>query len=77
MDIREFIKRIEEEFDSLKPGTLNPESLFKKDVRWDSLRALTMIALVDVEYDVKLNEKDLMESHTINDLFQIIIQRMS
>jgi acyl carrier protein len=72
MNIESFIKIIEEEFDHVKPGKLRPESDFRKDLGWDSMNALTLIAIVNVEYDVILDAGDLRKSNTLNDLFNII-----
>jgi acyl carrier protein len=59
MNIESFIKIIEEEFDNI-------------DLGWDSMNALTLLALVNVEYDVILDAGDLRKSNTLNDLFNII-----
>jgi acyl carrier protein len=72
MNIESFIKIIEEEFDNIVPGRLRPESDFRKDLGWDSMNALTLLALVNVEYDVILDAGDLRKSNTLNDLFNII-----
>lgn len=76
MDIKNFIKKIEEEFDDLEPGKLKPDSNFREVFEWNSMNALILIALVNVEYDVAINADDLQQSKTINDLFDIIKSRM-
>ena len=76
MDIKNFIKKIEEEFDDLEPGKLKPESDFREVFEWNSMNALILIALVNVEYDVAINADDLQKSKTINDLFDIIKSRV-
>ncbi len=76
MDIKNFIKKIEEEFDDLEPGKLKPDSDFREGFEWNSMNALILIALVNVEYDVIINADDLQKSKTINDLFDIIKSRV-
>ena len=76
MDIKDFIKKIEEEFDDLEPGKLKPDSDFREGFEWNSMNALILIALVNVEYDVTINADDLQQSKTINDLFDIIKSRI-
>jgi len=72
MKIEDFILQIEEEFDDLEPGSLKPDSEFRKNFEWNSINALIFIALVDSEYEVTINAEDLDKSVTINDLFEII-----
>jgi acyl carrier protein len=72
MEIQEFIKKIEAEFEELTPGVIVPESKFRDVLDWSSVNALTVIALVDCEYDVILTSEDFQKSETIHDLFSII-----
>jgi len=75
MDIQEFIKKVENEFDDLKPGVLKPESRFADVLDWNSINALTIIALVDSEYDVILTAEDFSKSETVQDIFTIIMSK--
>jgi acyl carrier protein len=77
MTIQDFIARLEEEFDDLEPGKLKPETAFREAFEWSSVNALILIALVKTEYDVTINAADITQSKTVNDLFQIIRQRVS
>ena len=75
MDVQEFILKIEQEFEDLEPGKLQPDSIFRDHFDWNSINALVIIALIDAEYDVAINANDLKASKTINDLFGIIKKR--
>ncbi len=72
MEILEFIKKIEAEFEDVKPGELKPKSRFAEVLEWNSVNALTIIALVDCEYDVILTAEDFLKSETVQDIFNII-----
>jgi acyl carrier protein len=39
---------------------------------WSSLTALSLIAMADEEYSVKLTGDDIKSSITLNDIFEII-----
>jgi acyl carrier protein len=39
---------------------------------WSSLLALSVIAMIDEEYNVTIKGKDLLSAETIEDLFNII-----
>lgn len=75
MNIEDFIKKLEEEFEDLEPGRLKPESDFREMFEWNSINALILIALVNTEYDVTINAEDLRSSKTVNDIFDIVVRR--
>lgn len=76
MKIEDFISRLEEEYEDLKPGTLKPDSVFREVFEWSSINALILIAMVKTEYDVTINAEDIASSKTITDLFKIIEKRV-
>ncbi|MFZ4520171.1 MAG: acyl carrier protein [Bacteroidales bacterium] len=76
MKIEDFIAKLEEEYEDLKPGTLTPESVFREVFEWNSINALILIAMVKVEYDVTINAEDIATSNTVADLFHIIESRV-
>ena len=76
MKIEDFIARLEEEYEDLKPGTLKPESVFREVFEWNSINALILIAMVKTEYDVTINAEDIATSKTVEDLFRIIRSRV-
>ena len=76
MKIEEFIAKVEEEFDDLEPGKLQPDSKFREVFEWNSINALILIALVKTEYDVAINAEDIQKSKTVNDLWSIIQERV-
>ncbi|MDP4280664.1 MAG: phosphopantetheine-binding protein [Bacteroidota bacterium] len=76
MNIQEFIKNIENEFDDIKPGVLKPESKFRETFEWTSINALILIAMVKTEYDVALTADDLVKSQTIQDIYDVVKSRV-
>ncbi|MEN8225178.1 MAG: phosphopantetheine-binding protein [Bacteroidota bacterium] len=70
--IDEFITKVEGEFDDMKPGLLNPESIIREHLSWDSINALIFIAHVNVEYDVVISADDLVSSNTVQDLYNLV-----
>lgn len=75
MNIQEFIKNIEDEFDDLKPDVLKPESNFREVFEWNSVNALILIAIVKTEYDVTLSADDLIKSKTVQDIYSLVESR--
>jgi acyl carrier protein len=75
MNIEEFIKHIEAEFDDLKPGALKPDSQFREVFEWNSINALILIAMVKTEYNVTLSADDLIKSKTVKDIYNLVETR--
>ena len=75
MNVQDFIKHIEDEFDDVKPGVLKPESNFREVFEWNSINALILIAMVKTEYDVTLSADDLIKSKTVNDIYSLVESR--
>ena len=72
MEISKFIEFFAELFDETDVNVFTKETEFKKLEEWSSLMALSVIAMVDEEYDVKLKGDDIHNSHTIEDLFNTV-----
>lgn len=72
MDIKEFISNFAEQFDDLDASVLTPETEFKQLDDWNSLVALSVIAMVDEEYDVTIKGDDIRNAKTIEDLFNTV-----
>ena len=77
MKIELFISSFEELFDELVDGPITTETEFKELDDWDSLVALSLIAMVDELYGLKLNGDDIRQSNTIAELFLLISQKSS
>ncbi|MBQ9670102.1 MAG: acyl carrier protein [Prevotella sp.] len=72
MEIKEFIENFADQFDETDINELKPETEFKKLEEWSSLIALSVIAMVDEEYDVTIKGDDIRNSNTIEDLFNVV-----
>jgi len=72
MELKQFIDNFAALFEDTDKNEFTAETKFKELGAWSSLTALTIIAMVDSEYDVKIKGDDIRNSSTINDLFEII-----
>ncbi len=75
MDIDEFVRNFGEQLDETDVSTLSSNTEFKNLDEWSSLVALSIIAMVDEEYDVTIRGEDIRNSNTIEDLYNIIKDR--
>ena len=72
MEIKDFIEHFAEQFDDTDASEFKPETVFKELEEWSSLIALSVIAMVDEEYEVTLKGDDIRNSSTIEDLFNVV-----
>lgn len=75
MEIKVFIENFADQFDDTDASELSAETKFKELDEWSSLVALSVIAMVDEEYDVTIKGDDIRDSETIQDLFNIVESR--
>ena len=72
MDLKSFIENFAEQFDETDASVFTPETVFHELDEYSSLIALSIIAMVDEEYDVTLKGDDMRAAVTIQDLFNTV-----
>ena len=72
MELKEFIENFAAQFDETDANVFTPETKFRELEEYSSLIALSIIAMVDEEYDVTLKGNDIRSSETIEDLFNVV-----
>ena len=70
MEIKDFVNNMAEQFFDTDVSVFKPDTEFKALEEWESLTALTVIAMIDREYGVTVSGKDIREAKTIEDLFR-------
>lgn len=72
MELNEFISNFADQFDDTDASEIKAETVFKELDEWSSLIALSVIAMVDEEYDVTIKGDDIRNSKTVEDLFNAV-----
>ena len=72
MNMNDFVKNFENAIGGIQTGSLNAKTEFSSIEQWDSLAALSILAMVSTEYGVELAAEELKNSKTIEDLFHIM-----
>ena len=72
MTLEEFVQHFAEQFDETDVNLIKAVTKFKELEEWSSLIALSIIAMVDEEYDVALKGDDIRNASTIEDLFNVV-----
>ncbi len=76
MSIDQFLENFTDLFDETDPDTINETTSFKDLEEWSSLLALSVIAMIDEEYDVEFRGEDIRNSNTVEDLYNIVKSRV-
>lgn len=72
MEIKEFIENFSNQFDDTDASVFTADTVFHDLEEWSSLTALSIIAMVDEEYEVTLKGDDIRNAVTIADLFETV-----
>lgn len=72
MEIQKFIENFAAQFDETDTDVFASGTKFREIDEWSSLTALSIIAMVDEEYHVKLTGDDIRASKTIKDVYNHI-----
>lgn len=76
MELNDFIKNFAEQFDDTDVEEFKADTNLRDLEEWSSLNALSVISMVDDEYDVTLKGDDIVKSNTIEDLYNLIKSRL-
>lgn len=72
MDLKIFIENFALQFEETDSKEFSANTVFKELAEWSSMMALSIIAMVDEEYDIRIKGEDIRSSKTIADLFEIV-----
>jgi len=75
MQKEEFVQNFANQFDDTDASHITIDTVFKDLEEWSSLLSLSIIAMCDEEYDVKIKGDDIRNTNTIEDLFNIVQSR--
>ena len=72
MEIKEFIENFANQFDDTDVSVFSAETRFRELDEWSSLLALSVLAMVDEEYDVQLKADQMRKANTVQELFDFV-----
>lgn len=72
MELKNFIANFAEQFEDTDVNDIQATTVFKELDEWSSLLALSVIAMVDEEYEVTLKGEDIRNANTVEDLFNVV-----
>lgn len=72
MDEKTFLQNFADQFDDTDASQITMSTVFHDLDEYSSLIALSIIAMIDEEYDVQLKGDDMRSAVTVVDLFNIV-----
>ena len=75
MTLDDFVRLFAEQFDDTDASEFTASTVFHELDEWSSLIGLSIIAMVDEEFEVALNADDMISSVTIEDLYNKVVAK--
>lgn len=72
----EFVELFAEQFNDIDALEIKASTEFHNLDEWSSLTGLSVIAMVDEEFDIALKGEDVKSSVTIEDLYNKIVSKL-
>ena len=72
MEINEFITNFADQFDDTDLSEIIEETKFRDLEEWSSMIALSILNMIDNQYNVELSFDDMKKAITVKDLFDIV-----
>ena len=76
MDLKDFIENFANQFEDTDTSMFNAETKFRELDEWSSLLALSILAMVDEEYDVQLKGEEMRATNTIQELYDLVASKL-
>ncbi|HHX70541.1 MAG TPA: acyl carrier protein [Gallicola sp.] len=75
MEKEKFLVKFAEQFDETDVSEIMLDTVFKNLEEWSSLTALSIIAMCDEEYSIKVTGEDIRNIETVEDLYKLVNSR--
>lgn len=72
MDLNKFVALFAEQFDDTPADTFSAGTDYKALDEWGSLVALSVISMVDEEFEKRITGADIKKCTTIEDLYNLV-----
>lgn len=76
MELKDFIDNFAAQMEETDPAEIQATTVFRDLDEWSSLSALSILAMVDEEYEVTLKGEDMKAAKTVEDLYNIVKSKL-
>ncbi len=77
MELQDFINKFASQFPDEDPSVFTPDTDFHELDSWTSMTSLSVVVMIFQEYGVEIESLDIRNVDTIEDLYNLVIERMS
>lgn len=74
--LEKFVELFAEQFDDTDASEIQANTQFHNLNEWSSLIGLSVIAMVDEEFDIALKGDDVKNAETVEDLYNTIVKQL-
>lgn len=75
MTEQEFIQHFAEQLDETEASALTTSTEYRSLDEWSSLVALSVMGMIDDEYDVALSALEMRQTNTIGELYALVASK--
>lgn len=75
MELNDFIKNFAGQFDETPMELFSPKTVYKELEEWNSLTALSIISMIDEEYEKTITGANLRATSTIEELYSLVLSK--
>ena len=72
MELQQFLRDFESQFEEVKPYTVTAETELESLDEWNSVQALVIMAMIDSKYSRKISGTDINKARTAGDIFNLL-----
>ena len=76
MDLISFVANVAAQFDDTDPASITADTDFHALEEWSSLIALSIIGMINEEYDVAVKGDDIRNAKTVGDLYEVVKSKL-
>lgn len=75
MELNEFVAHFAEQFEDTEASVFTPETQFRELNEWSSILGLSVMAMIEEEYDIAIRGSEMKAANTIKELFDIVASK--
>lgn len=75
MELKEFVAHFAEQFDDTPVDVFSASTDYKALDEWGSLVALSVISMVDEEFEKRITGADIKKCTTIEELYNLVLSK--
>lgn len=76
IDKKKFVQLFAEQFFEIEPQYIRPTTEFRDLAEWSDMHGALIRSMIETEYNIHLSAEDLKECSKVNDVYQIVSNKL-